>query len=224
MDATPRPLSITRDIRFTQRLCAVLSSAWAIAPVAFALLIFLAATLLSRERYNETTTASGDSPQHRVVISKSLGEITANLSSPSEYIHTVVRLDIDQRALREVLRRDETLSREFTRASRGRLSSLWSARYSKRATDRLAIDTFVDRYTPRLRDAILRVLAVHSAADLRDDQWITKLRRELRAGLNLAINLPKPIIVNVGVSSFRVEQAERLTMLKGAPSEDKRFI
>lgn len=144
------------------------------------------------------------------IFTKSLGELATNLSSRTKYIQTVVRLDIDQRTLRDLIRRDELLAKKFTSFSRGRLTARWSAGYTKRKADRLVIDAFVDRYVPRLKDTALGVLAAHSPSDLKDDQWMLKLRDELMEGFNLAMKLPKPIIVNVGVSSFRVVGLERL--------------
>jgi flagellar basal body-associated protein FliL len=226
----------TRGINLAYRVSGIRYSTWRWCALPLSLCTLLALAITSISASDQTSTASQSTPRQRVILSRNLGEITANLSSPYKYIHTVVRLDIDQRSLRDVVQREEFISQKRTSISRGRLDARWRARYSQRSADRLAIDAFVDRQVPRLKDAVLRVLAAHSTTDLKDEQWIVKLRGELRDGLNLAMNLPKPVIVNVGVSSFRVEELaphrlrdrlleqRRPTILERAPTESHHSI
>ena len=226
----------TRGINLAHRVSGIRYSTWRWLALPLSLCTLLALAITSISASNRTSTASQSTPRQRVILSRNLGEITANLSSPYKYIYTVVRLDIDQRSLRDVVRRDECISKKRTSTSRGRLDARWRARYSQRSADRLAIDAFVDRQVPRLKDAVLRILAAHSTTDLKDAQWIAKLRGELRDGLNLAMNLSKPVIVNVGVSSFRVEELaphrlrertleqRRPTMFERAPTASNHSI
>lgn len=138
------------------------------------------------------------------VFSRTLDELRVNLSSRVEFIQMSLRLDLDQNLISEMARLNTRVVEKFTAISQGKLGARWNTGYSKKKTARLTGDDLLDRYMPRLKDSALTLIANLSPADLQSPEWIPTLRQQMQEEFNRVMKLPQPVIVNVGISSWRV--------------------
>jgi len=162
--------------------------------------VFKAPPLLRSKYWSKSAAQEAQS----AVFSRTLDEIRVNLSSRVEFIQMSLRLDLDQNLISEMARLNTRVVEKFTAISQGKLGARWNTGYSKKKTARLTGDDLLDRYMPRLKDSALTLIANLSPADLQSPEWIPTLRQQMQEEFNRVMKLPQPVIVNVGISSWRV--------------------